>query len=448
MNPPTKNSKKCGTAIWKQPRRANKTATENSAHFIGELLALRREMPNNKQFSAHIIQRGWLSGGVGLVLWYIKEHSETQNGVARLNLSSRFAEKLVPRAHGDKSITALLREADILHVEVPAVWGQSSARYKLADSWRGVIPRNFKLNDWQKKRLQKAHGYAAEAQLVRSPWLAWVDETLCRTELPETDALREAMQNENTRPATERIMGFLRGYEPPHKRKKTKVQYCGMVYTPILSLPCNVVCSLLIDGEPVSYLDITAAYPSTLPSLMVDAEKKFQIAGAIMESKKLADELETGKLYETLGLEIGMESKTAKTQLLAAFNGKDNHTYNSKVFQAFVKKFPVAKKVISNIRKRGHTNLHKKMSVILANAMKLTLETLFKFEIPAFPITDAIVCRKKDEAFVREVLSAYFLDQTGVHALVGKKRVSFLPDGFMEKPHCESLRTPRLSNAE
>lgn len=429
-------------------RMRSEKLSKNVSHIIGLSLSLTgREAAKGAKIS-HLTQRECLSGGVGLVLWFIKTHSAECNGESTLALSSRFAERLCPRARGEKSVTELLKKFGALEIVAPGIPDISSTRYKLADKWRGVLPRNFKLNDWQKKRLREAHEFARKTQLIRRPWLDWVDETLRRTELPETEALRQAMQNEETSPAATQALKFLRDYEPPHKKKKTEVKYCGTVYTPIASLPKKLLGTLLIDGERVSQLDITSAHPSTLPSLMVEAEKKFQVAGAIAESKKLADGLETGKLYETLGLETGLEPKAAKKELLAALNGEDNHTYNSKVFRAFAKKYPVARKVISMIRAGDRKNLNKKMAKALAAVIERTLETLFKFKIPTFPRTDEIVCRKKDEAFVREVLSAYFLDQTRVHALVGGKRVSFLPDGFMEKPHCESLRTPCLINAE
>jgi len=67
------------------------------------------------------------------------------------------------------------------------------------------------------------------------------------------------------------------------------------------------------------------------------------------------------------------------------------------------------------------------MAGILAEVIGLTIETCSKLELHVYPRTDEIVCRQRDEAKVHEILSAYFLDQTSVHAKVGGHRVSFIP---------------------
>ena len=188
-----------------------------------------------------------------------------------------------------------------------------------------------------------------------------------------------------------------------------------------------VVPTLLIDGEPISQLDITSAHPSTLPRLMIEGEKKFKVYGGIEEAKKLTEELESGRLYDSLAVTLRITPKAAKERFLAALNGEDKHTYNDAVFLEFARRFPVAKKVIGMIRRGDRKRLNRKMVGILADVIKLTIETCAKLELPVYPRTDEIVCRQRDEAKVHEILSAYFLDQTSVHAKVGGCRVSFIP---------------------
>ena len=72
--------------------------------------------------------------------------------------------------------------------------------------------------------------------------------------------------------------------------------------------------------------------------------------------------------------------------------------------------------------------MNQKMATPLSKAVDKTIKTCQKYGIYCFPRTDEIVCRKSDANFVREVLAAYFFDETGVNALVGKQRVSFIPD--------------------
>jgi hypothetical protein len=141
----------------------------------------------------------------------------------------------------------------------------------------------------------------------------------------------------------------------------------------------------------------------------------------------LGEELEAGRLYDSLAFTLRIDPKATKRRFLAALNEEDKHTYNDAVFLKFARRFPVAKEVIGKIR-RGDTNrLHQKMSWIVAEIIGLTIETCAKLELPVYPRTDEIVCRQRDEVKVHEILSAYFLDQTSVHAKVGGPRVSFIP---------------------
>ncbi len=222
-------------------------------------------------------------------------------------------------------------------------------------------------------------------------------------------------------------MDFLRDYLPPEERGITEAKYCGTIYTPIASLPKEIVKTLLIDGEEVAQLDITAAHPSTIPCMMIEAEKKYCVARAIQEASRLRDELETGQLYDSLAEAVGLSPKEAKQSLLAAFNGENGHTYNDPTFKAYAKRFPIAKRVIGMIRDSDRKRLNQKMANTLSRAIDKTIQTCWEKQIPVYPRTDEIVCRKKDAEFVREVLAAYFFDETGVNAKVGKERVSFIP---------------------
>jgi hypothetical protein len=79
------------------------------------------------------------------------------------------------------------------------------------------------------------------------------------------------------------------------------------------------------------------------------------------------------------------------------------------------------------IRDGDRKRLNQKMAHTLSKAIDKTIQTCWEKQIPVYPRTDEIVCRKRDAEFVREVLAAYFLDETGVNAKVGKERVSFIP---------------------
>jgi hypothetical protein len=406
----------------------NRPKTKSSPHIIGELKKLRSEMSSKREFSSHISREGYLGGGVGLVLWFINDKAiKTESGRWGFYLGSRFGEMLSPRQHRDKTISKYLQEAGIIEVVRPGVAGLCNTYYELKDEWVGILPSHFKLNEWQRERLEKAFLWSRNEQYKRRPFLVWIDETLRRTTMPDSGELREAMQNPETEPSSREAMNFLRGYMPVSERKVTLAKYCGTIYTPIASMPTGIVKTLLIDDEEVAQLDITAAHPSTIPCMMIEAEKKYCVAGAIQEASRLRDDLETGQLYDSLAEAVGLSPKEAKQSLLAALNGENGHTYNDPTFKAYAKRFPLAKQVIGMIRDGDRKRLNQKMAHTLSKAIDKTIQTCWEKQIPVYPRTDEIVCRKRDADFVREVLAANFLDETGVNAKVGKSRVSFIP---------------------
>lgn len=386
-------------------------------------------MSSKTEFSSHISRGGYLGSGVGLVLWFIKyKVKKNESGKLEFYLSSRFAEKLCPRQkHGELSITKSLREAGIIKVLRPGVAGLCNAYYELKDEWVVILPSDFKLNEWQRERLEKAFLWSKSEQYKRRPFLVWIDETLRRTTIPESPELREALRNPKTKPSARYAEDFLRDYLPPEERKNTEAKYCGTIYTPIASLPKDIVKTLLIDGEEVAQLDITSAHPSTIPSMMIEAEKKYRIAGAIQEAARLRDELESGLLYDFLAAEVGLSREDAKDRFLQALNGENGHTYNDPTFKAFARRFPIAKQVISKIRDGDIKRLNQKMAHTLSKAIDKAIQTCWEYQIPVYPRTDEIVCRKRDAEFVREVLAGYFFDETSVNARVGKERISFIP---------------------
>ena len=404
-------------------------ASKNVTHIVGKLIKLRSEIPDKKQFVTHISSENLLCGGLGLVFWKInKIKTRKPDGECEFFLSCRYAEKLCPRKRGEKIITTVLQDAGIISVISPGVKDIKPAHYRLESDWVGFLP-NFRLNAWQLKRRKIAAEQSLLNQYKRRPWLRWVDESLVRVVLPESEEVQRAMQNPDTEPSMLDAMKFMRGYLAPHERKEAlaMAKYAGTIYTPIHSLPKTVVPTLLIDGEPIAQLDITSAHPSTIPCILIEAELKYGVVGGLAEAKRLTEELESGRLYDLLGPAIGIAPSAAKGRLLSALNGEDPHAYNDAVFKEFTKLFPLVKVVFRMIRKRNRNDFNRKMAGILADVIELTIETCAKHELPVYPRTDEIVCRQRDEAKVHEILSAYFLDQTGVHAKVGGRRVSFIP---------------------
>jgi len=427
-----------------QTIKKEKKALKPVAHIIGIWEHLRRRECSKSRFVAHLkeedsggsedigdgseVDDSLLSAGVGVVLYWIKQNKTQKTSAGDewfVYLSSRFADRLCPRQRKAKTIVKLLVEYGVLIPFSPHVIGITPTHYRIHKDWVGVCPK--KLNEWQRLRLIKAYARKLARDSKISPALKWIEESLTRVTLPESEVLRETMQDARTEPSAREAMDYLRGYISPYNRKLTRIGYAGTIYTPIMSLPRRLVPTLLIDGEPVSQLDITSAHPSTIPCLLIEAEQKYQIAGGIAEAHRLAEALESGRFYDQLASELGIDTKLAKKRFLAALNGENRHTYNEELFQKFGEKFPVAKKVIGIIRRSDRKRLNAKMASLLARVISLTIETCSKLQIPVYPRTDEIVCRQRDEALVREILTAYFLDQTSVRARVGGEMISFIP---------------------
>jgi hypothetical protein len=397
--------------------------------IISRLKKIRSESKSIKNFKSQLKNEDLLDGGVGLVLWFIHDKKKaTRTGHLEFYLSARFVERLCPRRHGEKLVTKYLQDADIIRISRRGIKGVKPTTYELNEEWDGFISADFKINNWQKDRLKKAFQFASKEQYIRSPWLKWVDETLSLTTIPESQELQEAHKNPDKKPSTRRAVDFLRGYLEPDRRNYSKAKYCRTIYTPIASMPKELIKTLLIKNEEIAQIDITAAHPCTIPSILIEAERKFNVYGAIDEASEICNDLENGNFYKFLAENSGKSEKEAKKQFLSALNGENCHIYNDPVFKAFCKRFPVAKEVIRKIRKRGDTALNQKMATTLATAIENTIQTCCRYNIYCFPRTDEIVCRKSDANFVREVLAAYFFDETGVNALVGKQKVSFIPD--------------------
>jgi hypothetical protein len=393
--------------------------SQNVAHIVGILERLARKMPDKIEFVAHIKERGLLGGGVGLVMYWLghlRKQKPPENHCI-VYLSSRFAEQLCPRQRGGKTITKLLVESGILVPHLPAVVGVMPTGYQVAEEWVGVRPD--KLTEWQRRRLIKARAWKYSTDCKKSPALAWVEESITRITLPHTEVLNESMQDPRTHQAALEGYKYLWRLEPPEERKTSWIGYAGTIYTPIMSLPRQLVPTLLIDGEPVSQLDITSAHPSTIPRLLTEAELKYSVVGGVAEAQRLTNELQSGRLYDALGFECGLTAKAAKKRFLSALNGEDGHTYNDSVFKKFVERYPAAKKVFGKIRKGDKNRLNRKMAGLLAEAMRLALEACAKTQSPVYPRTDELVCRVRDSELIRKVLAASIYKVTSVNPAVG-----------------------------
>jgi hypothetical protein len=400
-----------------------KKKLKNVTHTVGAILDHRRRTPDKAQFVAQIKEKGLLSGGVGLVLYFInmKKKQKQHDGPVTVWLSSRFAEKLCPRQRRGSTITKLLVEFGFLVEETPPIIGQIPTEYSIPDLWIGVCPD--KLNTWQRQRLAIAEKWHHDKSCECNPALEWVEQSLARVSLPETEALRKAMQNPRTEPAALDAMRYLRNYVAPYERRFPKIGYAGTIYTPIMSLPRDIVPTLLMDNEPVAQLDITSAHPSTLPRLLIEAESKYGITGGIAEAERLATELMEGRLYDSLAEELGIEPKVAKKRLLSALNGEDKHTYNDAVFLSFSRRFPVAKVVVGCIRKGDRKRLNRKMSELLAVAISSAILACAKLGLPVYPRADELVCRARDKEVVRRILATAFFETTTVNPRIGGVRV-------------------------
>ena len=68
------------------------------------------------------------------------------------------------------------------------LWNGKRTHYRLERDWVGILPMNFKLNAWQLKRREIAAEQSLLNQSKRRPWLRWMEQSLVRVVLPESEA--------------------------------------------------------------------------------------------------------------------------------------------------------------------------------------------------------------------------------------------------------------------
>lgn len=255
------------------------------------------------------------------------------------------------------------------------------------------------------------------------PILAFVEESARLLALPMTEEVRRLAEDKvrgaNVRATLAAIESG--NFEAVSSFAKTTV------IKPINNLNKTVIPQLRMDGQQTFQADIQAAHPSVVPRLLFTAGDKYGAAGALDESRRMIDELESGRIYDAVARAQGLDGGTAKRKLLSAFNGRHGHHWNCPIMQAFREHYPIAGQVMARIRHGEHSRLSRHLAGIVADAVNESLRILMRQGIPAIPRTDEIICRDSDAATVREIMQSVFFDRSMTNAKVGGARVSFIP---------------------
>ncbi len=397
---------------------------------ISALAEFRALIGSREVFFGHLSSATILTRGLGLVLWEIHRIIR-QNRRHKVEnpfdffFGSRYADMLSSNPKKFKvptTISCLVKHGILKMVGEPIV-DVIPTEYRLDDDWIGICPSELSL--WQKGRRKITKKWARKKQIARRPWILHMDAALSKTYISETPELEAALEKENTRHAALKAIAALERCQNIPDYQGCMAKYGGTIYTPINSMPRMLVATLKIANERVVQLDISSAHPCTLVRLLLDLAPMVGIEQAHKEADRLRAEMESGTLYERLAKECGLDKETAKRRFIAALNGKNGHTYNEVVFQAFARSYPVTKRVIAIVRKKNRKILHRKMTYILSCAMDQSLKFCMDQNLPVFSRADEIVCRDRDADVIRKVLGQAFHNFTTVKPKVGGEILSW-----------------------
>jgi len=338
--------------------------------------------------------------------------------------SSRYAESLCPRrGDGFNAIRDLIQAGIIDKVRPGSEWARRASEYVFCLPFAQCTVE-LSMTPRLEKRLKIAREGALKRRFKRDPFLAWVDRTMRQIRIPPSEPLTAALMADDNRA----VRGAIRVLACEAPWKPPEVGYAGTTYHFLQNLPRQLVPTLLYAENPICQLDISAAHPCTLPRMMRESVARHGSDPAwIQAAEQLTRDLESGRIYDTIGAELQVPPKTAKVGLLSAMNAKPGYTNNDSTFLVFARKYPEAAEMLRRVKRSSHKNQSRNMAAILAEAMTLAMTLLMNLGVPVFPRTDELVGPAEHREIIRDVLHACFLHTTDVNAMVGGGRPSHIP---------------------
>jgi len=256
-------------------------------------------------------------------------------------------------------------------------------------------------------RLNKALTKASYGAMSR-PALRWIVESYKHAAFPpDVDEFLERYKFE-TEGAHRHTLYHVANIKAGRLRF-TVSRKSGRVFYSVANLPKDFRAILLIDGDPVLEVDISASQPTLLATLYPrDCPEKDRYLKLIRERK----------FYESIAAwaKRGWDRGEAKIEF---FHQIAYGTFNPKyeLLRLFEERFPKLIGIMRKVKEQGKSALAIQMQELEASiAIYGACGECAERKIRVLPVHDALICRKADAKTVQEIFARHWKKKTGITA--------------------------------
>lgn len=277
----------------------------------------------------------------------------------------------------------------------------------------------LKLTAAQAEKWEKRHERVRKAYERKTPEIAAVRWSASRVTLPGEGAkaiLRLRTTAPDSFPAAERCAKWIE-----ERSQRVAMDCMGTIHTPIRQCPRIIRPFLLIDGEEVTEVDISAAHVALLPkiyepSFLANLGIDYDWLDAEREKRTLIAVIESGDVY---GGGTPEERKKRKKDTLISLNMDARVQMAMPASRLLFDGRPIASAVMFAVKRKAHRDLSHWLQRWTADIVNASLLALYERGIPSIPITDCLLVRKRDEDIARDELASRIHEAAGVRAIVG-----------------------------
>jgi hypothetical protein len=272
---------------------------------------------------------------------------------------------------------------------------------------------------WEKRdeRVRKAYER-------KTPEIAAVRWSASRVTLPGEGAkaiLRLRTTAPGSFPAAERCAKWIE-----ERSQRVAMDCMGTIHTPIRQCPRIIRPFLLIDGEEVTEVDISAAHVALLPkiyepSFLANLGIDYEWHDAEREKRSMIAVIESGDVY---GGGTPEERKRRKKETLISLNMDARIQMAMPASRFLFDGRPIAGAVMRAVKRKSHRDLSHWLQRWTSDIVNASVLALYERGIPSIPITDCLLVRKRDEGIARDELAPRIYETAGVRAMVGGIRLA------------------------
>ncbi len=181
----------------------------------------------------------------------------------------------------------------------------------------------------------------------------------------------------------------------------------GRVYYPVANLPKVFRAELLIGGEKVIEIDISASQPTLLATIYPEDSP---------EKARFLAFVQSGKFYEGIAAwaNQGWSREEAKTEFFnqiafGSFYCSDKYD----LLVPFTAQFPILAALMADIKEGGNAVLPLRMQKLeAAIAVYGACGECAKRKIKVLPVHDSLICRRSDAERVAEIFARHWFEKT------------------------------------